>query len=205
MTRKILFPLVTATAVFSSACSLVFAAPSTAPGAAPTATYTLDAGHTNVIFNLSHMGYSHYYGRFNKSTGTLAYDSKAPEQSKLDVTIETASIDTNNAKLEEELKSPGWLDAVKYPTIKFTSTTIEKTSDKKGKLTGNLTLHGVTRPVVLDVTFNGGGVNPISNDDALGFSATTMINRADYDIIQYLPMVGDTVSITIETEFLHKR
>lgn len=176
----------------------------TAPVAttSPSGTYTLDTSHANVIFNLSHMGYSRYYGRFNALDGTLQYEANAPEKSKIAVTVDVSSIDTNNAKLETELKAADWFDVAKFPVASFTSTRIEKRSEKSGKLYGNLTLHGVTRPVVLDVLFNGGGLNPLSKKDTLGFSAETKISRSEFGVSTYVPMVGDTVSLNIEAEFI---
>lgn len=204
--RRTLIPVAAATLAFSA---IAYAAPaegpSTAPGAAPSGSYVLDPGHTTVMFSLKHMGYSNYYGRFNDTAGTLEFDSKAPEKSKLNVTIKTASIDTNHPKLEAELKGDQWLDAGKYPTITFTNTTIQKLSDTKGKLTGNLTLHGITKPVTLDVTFNGAGKNPLNQADMLGFSATGSLKRSDFGVSQYVPMVGDALTLTIETEFMRKQ
>ena len=161
----------------------------------------IDNSHTNVLFGLSHMGFSQYYGRFNVITGTLEFDAKAPEKSKLDVKIDIASIDTNSAELEKKLVGADWFDAAKFPSATFVSTKVEKTSATKGKVTGDLTIHGVTKPVVLDVTFNGAGQNPIAAVPQLGFSATTQIKRSDFGVAQYVPMVGDEVTLTIESEF----
>ncbi|MFM9890703.1 MAG: YceI family protein [Rickettsiales bacterium] len=163
--------------------------------------YTLDASHTSVLFNLSHLGYSNYFGRFNTVSGTLQFDARAPENSKLNITIDMNSIDTNSAKLESALKGAQWFDTGNFPTATFVSTAVEPTSATTGKVTGNLTLHGMTRPVVLDVTFNGGGQNPMMAVDALGFSATTTIQRSQFGVTQFLPMVGDTTALTISTEF----
>lgn len=198
--------ILTVTAIaLTSACALAFAPPSTALDKTPSGQYVLDASHTSVIFNLSHLGFSHYFGRFNTVEGTLEFNATAPEKSTLAVSIDIASIDTNNAELEGKLKSPEWFDATKFPKATFTSTKIEKLTDGTGKLTGNLTLHGVTKPVLLDVTFNGAGTNPFSATQALGFSAHGTIKRSDFGIAAYLPAVGDVVTLTIETEFHHKK
>jgi polyisoprenoid-binding protein YceI len=182
-----------------SACALVFTPPSTVLDNTPSGTYTLDPTHANILFSISHLGYSHYYGRFDKIDGALKFDAKAPETSSVNITTDINSIDTNNAKLEGELKE--WFEATKFPTATFTSVKVEKLSATTGKLYGNLTLHGVTKPVILDVTFNGAGIFPMMNVPAIGFSAHTIIKRSDFGIGQYIPMVGDEVTLTIEAEF----
>ncbi len=186
--------------IIGSSCALAFTAPSTSLDGVPSGKYMIDNSHTNVLFGLSHMGFSQYYGRFNVITGTLEFDAKAPEKSKLDVKIDIASIDTNSAELEKKLVGADWFDAAKFPSATFVSTKVEKTSATKGKVTGDLTIHGVTKPVVLDVTFNGAGQNPIAAVPQLGFSATTKIKRSDFGVAQYVPMVGDEVTLTIESE-----
>lgn len=200
------FLLVTAAALTLSSAALAmdFTPPSTDLSKAHTGRYTIDPSHANVLFNLSHMGYSHYFGRFNKLEGTLDFDNAKPENSKLNVTIYINSIDTNNSKLQAELVSKNWFDADQFAKATFTSTSIQKTSDTTGKVTGDLTLHGVTKPVTLDVTFNGAGTKPIVNSDALGFSATGSFKRSDFGISQYVPLVGDDVALTIEAEFDYK-
>ena len=189
-----------ATLIIGSGCALAFTAPGTSLTGVKSGTYTIDNTHTNILFSLSHMGFSHYYGRFNVIEGALAFDANAPEKSKLDVTVDVASIDTNHHKLEEELRGPQWFDVAKFPKATFTSTKVEKISDTTGKVYGDLTLHGVTKPVVLDVILNGAGQNPLMAVQELGFSATAHIKRSDFGVVQYIPMVGDDVTLTIESE-----
>ncbi|MDX2094776.1 MAG: YceI family protein [Alphaproteobacteria bacterium] len=190
---------------FTASCALAFTAPTTALEGVASGVYEIDPSHTSIQFGISHLGFSQYQGRFNAAAGTLAFDAKAPEKSTLAVTIDIAGIDTNNAKLESELKGDQWFDAAKFPTATFTSSSIEKLTATTGKVTGNLTLHGVTKPVTLDVTFNGSGTNPFANVAALGFSAHGTLKRSDFGITQYIPMVGDDVSIAIESELHAKR
>ncbi len=204
MRRSLLALLATSTVALTSACALAFDAPSTSLAKAPSGTYEIDPTHTNVLFGINHMGFSQYYGRFNTISGKLNFDAKAPEKSKIDVKIDIASIDTNNQKLEAELIGEQWFDAAKFPSATFTSTKIEKLTDTTGKVTGDFTLHGITKPVVLDVTFNGAGQNPFMKSDELGFSAKGTIKRSEFGISQYIPMVGDDVALTIETE-LHRK
>jgi polyisoprenoid-binding protein YceI len=200
MRRTLLAILATSAIALTAACAAAYNAPSTALNAVTSGTYEIDASHTSVQFGISHLGFSNYQGRFNTASGSLIFDAKAPENSKLSVTIDAASIDTNNEKLETELKGDQWFDAVKFPTATFTSSKIEKLTDTTGKVTGDLTLHGVTKPVTLDVTFNGSGPNPFANIAQLGFSARGTIKRSDFGISLYIPMVGDEVSIAIESE-----
>ena len=204
MRSRFILTLTAAALIAGSACSLVFAAPSVTLTPAQSGQYKLDGSHTNIIFNLSHLGFSRYFGRFNAIDGTLMFDAATPQNSKVTITVDVSSIDTNNAKLEGELKSSQWFDTVQYPTATFTSSRIEQLSNVSGKMYGNLLLHGVNKAIVLDVTFNGGGANPVSNIPELGFSAQTTIRRSDFGITQYLPMVGDDVTLTIEAEFQQK-
>lgn len=197
--------LTAACALAENAVKATYTAPSTSLVGVKSGTYEIDASHTSINFGINHMGFSNYQGRFNAVSGSLKFNAAAPEKSELTVTVTTDSIDTNNAKLEGELKGPQWFDSAKFPTLTFVSTTIQKTSDTTGKVLGNLTMHGVTKPVTLDVTFNGGGVNKLANADALGFSAKGSIKRSDFGISQYVPMVGDEVMIAIETEMHLKK
>lgn len=196
-----LIPLTATALLASAALAMDYTPPSTKLDGVASGTYVLDTSHANVIFNIAHMGFSHYFGRFNTMNATLAFDAKDLEKSTLNVTVDVDSIDTNNATLEGELRSSQWFDTTKYPTATFTSTRVERTGETTGKVHGDLTLHGVTRPVVLDVTFNGAGVKPMVNIEALGFSAQTTIRRSDFGIPNGIPMVGDLVTLSIETEF----
>lgn len=205
MQRHTLALLAASCVALTSACALAFNAPSTKLDGVPSGTYEIDPSHTSVQFGISHLGFSSYQGRFNTTAGTLTFDAKAPEKSTLNVTIDAASIDTNHTELEGKLKGADWFDTAKFPTATFISTKIEKLSDATGTVTGDFTLHGVTKPVTLSVTFNGAGNNPFANVPQLGFSAKGTIKRSDFGISQYLPAVGDEVSIAIEAELHHKK
>jgi polyisoprenoid-binding protein YceI len=205
MRHSALAVLAASTVMLTAACALAYNAPSTSLQGVESGTYVIDDSHTSVNFGISHMGFSNYQGRFDKVSGSLSFDAKEPEKSGLTVTVLADSIDTNNAKLEGELKGAQWFDSAKYPTLTFVSTGIQKLSETTGKVTGNLTMHGVTKPVTLDVTFNGGGANPLANVAELGFSAKGSIKRSEFGISQYIPMVGDDVAISIETEMHLKK
>ncbi|MFC5358002.1 YceI family protein [Azospirillum himalayense] len=182
----------------AAALSALVALPMTAQ-AAPVA-YKLDPAHTAVVFIVDHLGFSKAVGSFNTVAGELAFDKDAADKSSLSVTIDTASIDTNHAKRDEHLKSPDFFNVKEFPKLTFKSTKIEKTGDKTGKLHGELTLLGVTKPVVLDVTFNKDGVSPASKMDTVGFSARGTIKRSDFGMKYGVPNIGDDIQIIIESE-----
>ncbi|MGY0714398.1 YceI family protein [Azospirillum argentinense] len=167
--------------------------------AAPVA-YKLDPAHTAVVFIVDHLGFSKAVGSFNTVAGELAFDKDAADKSSLSVTIDTASIDTNHAKRDEHLKSPDFFNVKEFPKLTFKSTKIEKTGDKTGKLHGDLTLLGVTKPVILDVTFNKDGVSPASKQETVGFSARGTIKRSDFGMKYGVPNIGDDIQIIIESE-----
>ncbi|NUB15671.1 polyisoprenoid-binding protein [Azospirillum brasilense] len=182
----------------AAALSALVALPLTAQ-AAPVA-YKLDPAPTAVIFIVDHLGFSKAVGSFNTVAGELAFDKDAADKSSLSVTIDTASIDTNHAKRDEHLKSPDFFNVKEFPKLTFKSTKIEKTGDKTGKLHGDLTLLGVTKPVVLDVTFNKDGVSPASKQETVGFSARGTIKRSDFGMKYGVPNIGDDIQIIIESE-----
>lgn len=170
--------------------------------------YVVDGTHAMVGWKVWHMGTSHYTGRFDKVSGTLKLDPAKPTESTISVTIDPNSVDTTSAKLTEEIISAQFFDAAKYPQITFKSTKVElgakgKDGKQAGKVTGDLSLHGVTKPVVLDVVFNGSQAHPMMGKQMVGFSGTTTIKRSDFGVSYGVPMVGDDVAIELEVEF-HK-
>lgn len=173
--------------------------PSPDLAAAPAGKYVIDPTHTNVIFRVAHLGFSGYMGRFNKIEGTVVLDPKALDKSQLDVTIDAASIDTNNSKLETELRDAAF-EVAKFKTIAFKSTKLTQADATHGTIVGDLTLHGVTKPVTLTVIMNGVGTHPMSKKPTMGFSATGMIKRSDFGVMNWLPMVSDDVQLIIESE-----
>ena len=167
-------------------------------------TYSVEPSHTRVLFAVNHMGFSTWYGDFTGAKGTLVLDPKAPANSKLEVTLPTASISTTNTVLDGELKAADWFDAAKYPTITFTSTKVTPTGADTAKVTGDLTLHGVTKPVTLDVKFHGAGPHPMTKAYTVGFDAHGSLKRSDFGVSKYIPVVGDDVEITISAPFEKK-
>jgi polyisoprenoid-binding protein YceI len=173
--------------------------------AAHAADWKIDGSHTNVGFSVSHI-FTSVQGRFDRFDGTIVFDPKAPESVVVRATVEAASINTNNAKRDKHLRSDDFFDVEKYPTLSFESTGgVTEMKDNRGKLAGNLTIHGVTKPVVFDVTFRGQGKDPWGNVRA-GFAARVDINRKDYGLNwnEVLEtgglLVGEEVEIQIDVE-----
>jgi polyisoprenoid-binding protein YceI len=171
----------------------------------PGGKYKLDASHANVVFLISHGGFSTYVGRFNTVDGSLKFNVKNPTKSSLSVTIDANSVDTPSDALDEHLRKADFFNVEKFPTITFKSTKVQKIDDKTGRVTGDLTLLGVTKPVTLDVTFNGGGMFGPIKAYRIGFSARTAIKRSDFDMAKSLIFLGDDVSLIIEAEFLQAK
>jgi len=164
-------------------------------------TYTLDPQHTQVQFSWNHFGFSNPAAVFGKVDATLEFDQADPTKSTVNVTIPLNSVNSNVTKLNEHLESPDFFDAAKYPNATFKSTKVEKgaTPDQL-KVTGDLTLHGVTKPVTLDVTVNKVGEHPMRKAPSAGFDATATVKRADFGISKYIPGVSDDIKIRITTE-----
>ncbi|MGH6781709.1 MAG: YceI family protein [Sphingomonadaceae bacterium] len=159
--------------------------------------YVVETSHTRVLFSLNHFGFNDYYGEFADATGSLVIDPKNPAASKLDVSVPVASVSTSNATLDEELKGADWFDAAQFPAIRFVSIAVQQTGANTAKVTGNLTMHGVTKPVVLDATFNAAGANPLSKTFTTGFHVQGMIRRSDFGVDKYVLLVGDEVKLVI--------
>lgn len=165
-------------------------------------TYKIDPSHSAILWKVSHLGFTDYYGKWPVS-GTLDLDSKSPKNSKVNVTIDMKSIVTGDPALDKELGSPDWFDFDKYPTATFVSDSVKVMGKTKAKVSGTLTLHGISKPVVLDVTFNKQGVNQASqtpNTESIGFTATAKIKRSDFGVSAYVPLVGDEIPLVIEVE-----
>ena len=164
-------------------------------------TYTLDPTHTQVVFSWNHFGYSNPTAQFGKVEGTLNFDEANPTKASVEVKIPLASVNSNVPKLDEHLQKDEFFDSAKYPDATFKSTKVEKGAGKnKLKVIGDLTLHGVTKPVVLDVTVNKVGEHPMRKAPAAGFEASTTVKRSDFGISKYVPMVSDEIKIHITSE-----
>ncbi|MET3725500.1 YceI family protein [Sphingomonas trueperi] len=169
----------------------------------PAGTYAVDTGHTQVDFTVNHFGFSQFTGQAGGATGSLTIDPAKPNDAKLDITIPTSGIVTTVAALDKHLASPDFFDAAKYPTIHFVSTKVV-VSGTKAQITGDLTLHGVTKPVTLETSLVGAGTNPMMKKLNFGFEATTTISRSAFGMDKYVPFVSDEVKLHINAAFSAK-
>ena len=167
----------------------------------PSGTYNVEPYHTRIVFDVSHMGFTTWYGNFTNASGTLTFDPKALTTSALSISFATDSVSTTNAKLDGELKGAEWFNAATYPTITFKSTKIVLLGHDRGEIVGDLTFHGVTRAVTLIAHFNGGGVNPLDKKYTIGFDATGSLSRADWGVKTYEPLIGDKVGLLLSGAF----
>jgi len=163
-------------------------------------TYKLDAGHTSVTFQYTHFGFSHPTGKFMNAVGTVTLDDATPANSSVEVSFDINGINTGVAALDTHLKSADFFDAAKFPTATFKSTKVVQTSATTADVTGDLTIHGVTKPVTLKVTLNKKDVHPMMKKVDAGFTATGTINRSDFGMGNYVPAVSDQVDLYIEAE-----
>ncbi|RYY05271.1 MAG: polyisoprenoid-binding protein, partial [Alphaproteobacteria bacterium] len=156
-------------------------------------------------FSVNHFGFNDYFGTLPGATGTLVLNPKQLAATKLDVSLPVERISTTNATLDGELKSADWFDAAKYPTIRFVSQTVTQTGPRTARISGTVTMHGVSKPMTLDATFGGAGVNPLSKAYTAGFKATGTIKRTDFGVSKYAPLVGDAVTLSITAAFEQKQ
>ena len=167
----------------------------------PEGTYKLDASHTSVLFKISHLGFSDYIGRFNTVSGTLNFAPRSPQNSALSITIDPKSVDTNNSELEGKLWGADYFNIEKFSDINFVSKRIDRSASYQANVVGELTMMGVTKPLTLYVTFNGGAMNPFSQKQTLGFSARGTLKRSDWGMAALIPVISDEVELLIEAEF----
>jgi polyisoprenoid-binding protein YceI len=173
--------------------------------------WDVDSAHSSAEFSVRHMMVSTAKGRFDKVTGTVNLDDKTPTKSTVEIAIDPTTIDTHEAKRDAHLKSPDFFDVAKYPTITFKSTKIEKAGKSKFKVTGDLTMHGVTKPVVLSVEGPAPKQKNMMGSYSSGISASGKINRKDWGLTWNKPleaaggvMVGDDVTLDINLELVSK-
>lgn len=181
---------------FSSA--VVFLA---ATAAAQGQNWKIDPNHTAAQFSVRHMGISTVRGAFTKVAGTVEYDPSNPAKSSVEVTIDADSVDTRVEARDNDLRSANWFDVAKYPNITFKSKSVQPAGEGKLKITGDLTIHGVTKEVVLDVDGPSAPITDPKGNAHMGASATTKIKRTDFGV-GTTPMVGDDTTITIDTEMV---
>lgn len=165
------------------------------------ADYVIDrqGQHAFINFKISHLGYSWLYGSFKDFSGTFSYDEKNPDTSKVQVSIQTSSVDTNQAERDKHLRSDDFLNVSKFPTATFESTAIKTTGEKSADITGNLTLNGVTKPVVIKAKLTGEGADPWGGYRA-GFEGSTSFKLKDFNIKKDLGPASQEVELTLSVE-----
>jgi polyisoprenoid-binding protein YceI len=173
-----------------------------ASAVAQTETWHLDPPHSAAQFAVKHMGISTVRGTFTKVNGELQYSAADPAKSSLNVTIDAASVDTRVEMRDNDLRSAHYLDVAKYPTITFKSKRVEPAGAGKLKVTGDLTIHGVTKEVVLDVDGPTAPVTDPKGNSHMGASAATKIERQDFGVGEKSNMIGDDLTITIDVELV---
>ena len=178
------------------------------PAAAATGTWQIDPNHSSAQFAVKHLGLSTVRGAFTKVTGTVSLDDKDITKSTVDVTIDANSVDTRVPNRDNDLRSDHFFDVAKYPTISFKSTKVEQVAPGKLKVTGDLTIHGTTKPIVLDVDRPSAPIKDPWGNQRSAASASTKLNRQDYGVKWNAKLdnggvvVGDDVQITIDLEMV---
>lgn len=229
MTRTMTIPAAAALALLLAACSQKPGASNTTPTSAtaasaapagepvldpaksdaPAGTYTLDHAHSTLVFRLSHLGFSKYTASFSKIDGTMQFDPKNPSAIKVEAKVDPKSLTLPEPPpgFHDTLTGKDWLDAAKHPEITFRSTKVDVTGPNTARVTGDFTLHGVTRPIVLEATFNGGYAPNAYDGARVGFSGHTTLKRSEFGMGSGIPApgtnmgVGDNVDVTLETEW----
>ncbi|MCE2990981.1 MAG: YceI family protein [Burkholderiales bacterium] len=199
-------PAVLSAAVAASILTTPAIAQSGAPfskefSAQPAGEYVLDKAHASVTWRISHLGLSQYTARFDKMDGKMNFASGQPNASSVEFTIDATSINTGLAPFNKKLQGAEYFAAEKNPNITFKSTKIEPMPNNKFRMTGDMTLRGVTKPMVWDVTFNGGLYNNFAQAHAVGFSAKGIVKRSEWGMKELIPMIGDDVEVLVEVEF----
>jgi polyisoprenoid-binding protein YceI len=173
------------------------------PAKAPAGSYALDPRHASLVVKVPHLGgFSRYTMRFNKLEGSFSYDPANWQATKVAITVDPKSIDTEDNGFNRTVS--GYFEPDKYPVIQFTSTGVNVTAEGRGQVTGDLTFHGVTKPVTLDVEFNGVGPGLLGAGTRMGFSGTGKIKRSEFGVTGGRPFAGDNVDLIFEVEFVKK-
>jgi polyisoprenoid-binding protein YceI len=174
-------------------------------GAASAADYVIDTqnAHASINFRIKHLGFSWLAGRFDQFAGTFSYDDKAPEAAKVSVEIDTTSVNSNHAERDKHLRSADFLDVAQFPKATFVSKSVKPAGDGKATITGDLTLHGVTKEIAIDAAYVGGGPDPWGGE-RVGFVGTTTLSLADYGIKRDLGPASKEVELTLDIEGIKK-
>ena len=163
--------------------------------------YTLDKRHATILFKVDHMGFSKFIGRFNDFNATLDFDAENMKNSRLEATVNMASVDVNNDSFEETLSGGDWFNTEEFPQAYFKTVSVENINNNSADFIGDLTFLGATAPVTINVIFNGGGLNKLTFKYTIGFSATGVFKRSDFGLDNYVPTIGDQIELEIHAEF----
>jgi len=164
-------------------------------------TYTIDPAHSSAQFTIRHMMITNVRGSFSGVTGTVVFDPENSADSSVDAVIDATTLNTNDPARDGHVKGADFLAVEQFPTITFKSSKVEVTGEGEAKVTGALTIHGVTKKVVLDAKFNAAGPNPIFKIYTVGFEVSGKIKRSDFGVSKYVPVVGDEVTLIISAAF----
>jgi polyisoprenoid-binding protein YceI len=165
--------------------------------------YEFDKSHTRILFFVNHLGFSDTVGEFTAYDGTFSLDLEKPETSTLDVTLKPAGIRTPSEALDKHLQNADFFNVEKFPDIRFVSKSVKKTGDNTGEVTGDLTMLGVTKPVVMKVKLNKADYHPKTQDYIAGFTGETTLKRSEFGMNFGIPMVGDEVRMVVHTELVN--
>jgi len=182
---------------------LIFAMTALVQPASAAEKFLLDPTHASILFGVSHLGFSKTFGRFNTVEGAFTLDADSPEKSSVVVTMDAASLDTNHAERDKHLRGADFFDVTKYPTLIYKSSSVKLTGEKTAVVTGDLTMHGVTKSVPLDVTLVNTGphpMDPTKTKIVAGFSARGTLKRSEFGMAYATPVLGDDVEIIIEVD-----
>ena len=205
MNKPYALPALTAAALLLPACAQILQAawspPSKDAARVPAGMYKVEPYHTQVLFSVSHFGFTNYYGNFSNASGSLSVNPKKIADMSVSISVPVSSVATTSTKLDEELRAADWLDAARYPAMVFRSTKVTQTGAGMADVEGTLTLHGVTKPLILHASFNGAGVNMLDHKETVGFSLSGSLKRSDFGVTKYVPLVSDDVTLMISAAF----
>jgi polyisoprenoid-binding protein YceI len=185
------------------AAFVLFVHAPSAPVLAQTSNWQIDPAHANAQFRVSHLGISKVQGEFTNVTGTVQLDEKDVTKSVVNATIDTTTVYTRNEDRDKDLKE-NFFEVTKFPTMTFVSKSIARGADGKLQMSGDLTLHGITKPVTFTVEGPSEAIKDPWGNQRRGASATTTIHRSDFGITKYAAMIGDDIAITLDIEFIKK-
>lgn len=162
--------------------------------------YEFDKSHTRILFYVNHLGFSDMIGEFTDYDGYFTFDPKNPNDSSVDVTIKPTGIRTSSSDLDKKLQDDEFFKSEEFPTIRFIGKGVKVTGKNTGEIHGDLTMLGITKPAFITVHFNKADYHPLTKDFVAGFSASAKVNRSEFGMTSYIPMVGDEVRLEVQTE-----